>query len=307
MDSISIIIPVYNCSKYLDDALKSVMIQNLSDYEVIIVDDGSIIEENLLYRSIVKNYPNTILVVKNNGGAASARNFGAKIASKKYLAFLDADDIWLEGKLESQFKIINKNKSIGLVLGNIIVSDENLIPKYSANKNLPNNKTKIIKSFFEGKITMNTPTILVRRDIFDAVKGFSDDLRYREDHYFLMNIADISKIICDKKYLTVRRERSNSLSSVTDIISELNKHRPFWKKCNHYYPYLNVQRAEINLLKKLYLFYLRNNRKSDILETIQVTKPISKINYILFSALKGCSKIINLIYIIRNKIKNVRI
>lgn len=307
MNSISIIIPVYNCSKYLDDALKSVVIQNIINYEIIIVDDGSIIEENALYRSIVKNYPNTILVVKENGGAASARNFGAQIASKKYLAFLDADDIWLEGKLESQLKIINPNKDIGLVLGNIIVTDENFTLKYSARKKLPSNRNKIIKAFFEGKITMNTPTILVRRDIFDAVGGFSSDLRYREDHYFLMNIANISKITCDEKCLTVRRERSNSLSAVTDIISELNKHRPFWKKCNHYYPYLNVQRAELDLLKKLYLFYLRNNRRSDILEIIQVTKSISKINYILFFTLKNCSKIIALIYILRNKIKNVRI
>ncbi|MCG9509950.1 glycosyltransferase family 2 protein, partial [Providencia rettgeri] len=143
--------------------------------------------------------------------------------------------------------------------------------------------------------------------IFDTVGGFSSDLRYREDHYFLMNVANISKIICDKKCSTIRRERSNSLSSVIDIISELSKHRPFWEKCNHYYPYLNVQRAEIHLLKKLYLFYLRNNRRTDILKIIQVTKPISKVNYILFSTFKNCPKLIDLIYKLRNKIKNVSI
>lgn|GEM_PF-2628380 len=307
MEKITIIIPAYNSSQYLNDALESVVNQKLQDYEIIVVDDGSTEYENKRLTEILVNYKHTRLAIKKNGGAASARNFGAKIATGNYLAFLDSDDIWLDNKINSQLQILKNDKDIGLVVGNIVVADDKLKAKYKAYKNIPADGQKAIRDFFQGRIVMNTPTILLRREIFDEVGGFPEDLQYREDHYLLMMIAKTSHIACDEKCLTVRRERVGSLSSVGDIYTELGKHMPFWQKSQQQFPFLNVEQAKKNLLIKLFIFYLRKNRAKDIEQVTAYIKHFDKKYFVAFTLLSKTAWAIKLLYNIRNKIKNVRL
>lgn len=307
LKKISVIIPAYNCSQFLDDALKSVINQNLEDFEVIVVDDGSNQIESAACWNIIKSYPHTKLLTKCNGGAASARNFGAKSAAGEYLAFLDSDDVWLEGKIQSQLDKIDKDPTIGLMLGNIIVVDEQLNAKYRATKHLPDEKKLAIEHFFLGKIVMNTPTILVRKKIFDSVGGFPEDLIYREDHYFLMKVTQASRIISDDTYLTLRRERPGSLSSVKDVVTEFGKHSPFWTKSSHEFNFLNVNYAKVNLIIKLFVYYLRNNRQEDIKETINYSGTIGAKYRIMFTLLSKMSWMVNLIYKLRSSMHNARI
>lgn len=307
LERITIIIPAYNSSKYLNDALESVVNQELLDYEIIVVDDGSTESENKLLTEIIVKYKNAKLAIKKNGGAASARNFGANIATGSYLAFLDSDDIWLENKINSQLQILKNDKDIGLVVGNIVVADDKLKTKYKAYKHIPADGQSAIRDFFQGRIVMNTPTIMMRREIFDEVGGFPEDLQYREDHYFLMMIAKSSKIVCDEKCLTVRRERAGSLSSVGDVYTELDKHIPFWKKSQQQFPFLDAGQAKKNLLIKLFIFYLRNNRTEDIIRITTYIKNIDKKYFVAFTLLSKTAWAVKLLYNFRNKIKNVRL
>lgn len=103
---ISVIIPVYNGEKYLKEALRSVLSQTYKPYEIIVVDDGSTdatAEIVISFASLVK------YVKQDNKGAASARNHGVRMAGGDFLAFLDADDIWAENKLEVQIKEAEKS------------------------------------------------------------------------------------------------------------------------------------------------------------------------------------------------------
>ena len=106
---ISVIIPTYNREKFLPATIDSVLRQTYSDYEIIVVDDGStdgtqeVIEK--LYGGKLK------YIYKNNGGPASARNVGLKNASGNYIAFLDSDDLWFPEKLETQIRFMEKNHS----------------------------------------------------------------------------------------------------------------------------------------------------------------------------------------------------
>lgn len=271
------------------------------------VDDGSTLEENNRYHEILANYCNVKLLTKENGGAASARNFGVRQATGELIAFLDSDDIWLDGKINSQLEIINQNEDIGLVLGNIIVADEALAAKYKSAKKIPGHKKEIINGFFKGEIVMNTPTILVKKDIFDTIGGFPEDLKYREDHFFLMSIANICKIRCDEKYLTVRRERKGSLSNVEDIDTEIAKHCPFWAKSKHAFPFVDVTEAKGKLLTKLYIYYLRNNRHEDILRTQAIALMFDKRYWLLFLISSKLSWLIKMLYNYRIKFKNANL
>lgn len=92
---ISVIIPSYNCEKYLPQAVDSVLIQNYRDMEIIVVDDGSKDNTKAIVEDYLRKHPGRIrYIYQDNAGVSSARNKGIKEANGKYLAFLDSDDVW---------------------------------------------------------------------------------------------------------------------------------------------------------------------------------------------------------------------
>lgn len=108
-DLVSIIIPVYNSSKYIEETIKSIEKQTYNNYEAIFVDDGS--NDNsieIIEKYKVKN-PEIKIIKIAHQGVSKARNIGIKEAKGRYLTFLDSDDIWLENKLEKQINFIKEN------------------------------------------------------------------------------------------------------------------------------------------------------------------------------------------------------
>lgn len=95
---LSVIIPVYNCEKYLDECVSSVLAQTFTDFELILVDDGSTDQSPRLCDDYALRFPDKIRVIhKQNGGAASARNAGLDAAKGEYIGFIDSDDTILPG------------------------------------------------------------------------------------------------------------------------------------------------------------------------------------------------------------------
>lgn len=108
---VSVIIPTYNRVNYLKEAIDSVFNQTYKNLEVIVVDDGSIGDEN---KNLCSCYDITYLKIKNSGGPCKPRNEGIKIAKGDYIAFLDDDDIWESNKIEILLNILESNPSFGL-------------------------------------------------------------------------------------------------------------------------------------------------------------------------------------------------
>jgi glycosyltransferase involved in cell wall biosynthesis len=112
--AISVVIPVYNGEKYLRQCVESLLNQTSRPYEVIIVDDGSTDQTP----SIVESFGDSIVRLRQNqDGPATARNFGVEAASGEYLAFIDADDIWMPGKLALQIGYFTDHPETGIVFG----------------------------------------------------------------------------------------------------------------------------------------------------------------------------------------------
>jgi glycosyltransferase involved in cell wall biosynthesis len=114
---ISTIIPVYNCERYLAEAIQSVLAQDYRPLEVIVVDDGSADASADVARSLgpqVKVYEQAHL------GIAAARNLGMRLAEGTFLAFLDADDLWTEGKLTLQMAAFDQDAALDMVFGHVI-------------------------------------------------------------------------------------------------------------------------------------------------------------------------------------------
>lgn len=111
---VSIVIPVYNGEKYLGQAVESVLKQTHRPLEIIVVDDGS--KDGTAV--VAAEFGDALCyVLQPNGGAAAARNHGARLATGKFLAFLDADDLWTPEKLSRQLDTLAKNPNAQMVFG----------------------------------------------------------------------------------------------------------------------------------------------------------------------------------------------
>ena len=108
-DLVSIIVPVYNAEEFINDTIKTVQDQTYKNWELIMIDDCSTdrsTEQILKYKSDKIK----LIKLKKNSGAAICRNTGTKEAKGRYIAFLDADDLWKKEKLEVQLKFMKDKK-----------------------------------------------------------------------------------------------------------------------------------------------------------------------------------------------------
>lgn len=112
LPTVSVIIPTYNCDRYLAQAVSSVLSQTECDYELLIIDDGS--TDNT--RQVLQLYQDRInYVYQNNQGVCASRNHGINLAKGEFVAFLDADDFFLPGKLAAQVAIFRAQPNLGIV------------------------------------------------------------------------------------------------------------------------------------------------------------------------------------------------
>lgn len=108
----SIITPVYNCKDYIDETIQSVLAQTYSDWELILIDDCS---TDGTFELITRKYSNTfrVKILQNvaNSGSGYSRNSGLSLASGRFVAFLDSDDLWAPTKLEKQIAFMKKRNA----------------------------------------------------------------------------------------------------------------------------------------------------------------------------------------------------
>lgn len=115
---VSIIVPVYNAEKYIETTIRSILAQTVSNFEVILVDDASTDSSVEKINQIQDERLRILHTSKESGfGAAAARNLGMEAARGRYLAFLDADDIWYPEKLEKTLKFMKKNDAAFVFTG----------------------------------------------------------------------------------------------------------------------------------------------------------------------------------------------
>ncbi len=182
MPRVSVIIPTYNNGRYLAGALQSVFTQTYTDYEVVVVDDGSTDDT----KEVVEPFEKQVrYLYQANSGIASARNLGISWASGEFIAYLDADDIWYPNKLEKQVGFLDAHPEFGLVHSDVSIIDEHgRMLHFSFNR-----ETK--RSVPRGRCLwellddchIQILTVVERREWLDRVGGFDETLRTCEDYF----------------------------------------------------------------------------------------------------------------------------
>jgi glycosyltransferase involved in cell wall biosynthesis len=164
---VSAIIPVYNAEPYLAEAIKSVLAQTYRPIEIIVVDDGSTDGS----AHVAKRFDQVRYQFQPNRGAGAARNRGAGLAQGSFLAFLDADDLWVEDKLARQMMAFEADSNLDMVFGYV---------RQFHSPELDEEEKKQRKILSEVMPGHHVGTMLIRRDAFFRVGSFRTDLEVGE-------------------------------------------------------------------------------------------------------------------------------
>ena len=204
---VSVIIPTFNCP-FLSGAINSVLTQTYDNFEIIIIDDGSTDST----RDTVENYHSKVkYIFQENEGVSSARNTGIRASVGDYIAFLDADDVWLPTKLEDQFTIFNREHDIGFVYCDNYFVNERLHPISNYSRKSPLLEGDILMSFLLDYFLI-TSGLMVKKECFSSIGYFNKDYVVDEDFEFFVRLARHYRAGVVKKKLFLRRIFKKSLS-----------------------------------------------------------------------------------------------
>jgi glycosyltransferase involved in cell wall biosynthesis len=215
---VSVVIPAYNREATIRAAIESVLRQSWTDYELLVVDDGS--SDNTLAAAAEISDPRLRLIGdRPNTGAAGARNAGAAAARGTWLAFQDSDDEWLPGKLARQMaRLLAPGADfVGAYCGLLTLGGlasrpgERLTLAYTPRPAVSPVEGDILEPLLGGNM-VSTQTLVVRRDLFEKLGGFDPDLTPIEDWDFAIRLAQAGPVACIDEPLVHQRFSPNSIT-----------------------------------------------------------------------------------------------
>lgn len=245
---VSIIIPTYNRAKNLPNAIGSVINQSYTNWELLIIDDGSIDDTEKVVMNIIKknNTKCSIFYFKNkfNKGNAEARNVGVRKAKGTFITFLDDDDIYLPTKIEEQINILKESHKKHCFVGMIWIENGKAIKR-----------TKIINDPNNSIETGNGIFGMFHRSIFEEIGYFDKIFPANVDGDFLFRVNKKYSPAFINKDLYIHYYHDNNISSdnkkkIKGWEIMLEKHRGVFNKHEFFSVYL-----------KLVIFYLFNKIK----------------------------------------------
>ncbi len=171
MPLVSVIMPVYNGENYLAEAIESILGQTFTDFEFIIVDDGSQDGSGDILRDYQKRDARIHLIcLEKNEGHGGARNHGIRAAGGQYIAAMDGDDVCLPERLEKQVDFMRRNPDIGVLGAGAQAVDEKLRSRYTFD--LPERHALIVYNIFVASFLIH-PTVMMRRELLESVGGYA--------------------------------------------------------------------------------------------------------------------------------------
>ncbi len=205
---VSVIIPAYNSAQFIAETIQSVLAQTYADFEIIVVDDGS--TDTTL--DVLSSFGEQIKVLaKPNGGPASARNLAIRNASGEYIAFLDADDLWMPEKLAEQVAFLETHPEVGMTYSEALMFSEVGGEKQIRGKIGFTGETSFCHLLLGDHIPNST--VMMRRECVDKIGWLNESraLVAVEDYEYWLRLAKAFPIRAIAKPLAYYRVHANNL------------------------------------------------------------------------------------------------
>ena len=232
MPVVSVIIPTYNRARYLREAVESVLAQTYTDWELIVVDDGSTDETRRVVQSYVSRDPRVFYRAQANRGEGAARNTGIQLARSRYVAFLDDDDLWLPEKLAWQLEALAHHPEAPWVFGDgqLIADDGRVLrpvlpqqrPAFDAwvTAHGTADDSVSVGPFYDVLLTGNclsVPSVIAERKCFQRVGLFNESPHLGEDYDMWLRIARTYPVILLQRPLIQVRVHEGAMSGGQDV------------------------------------------------------------------------------------------
>lgn len=212
---VSVIIPTYNSSQFLYEAVQSVLQQTLTDIEIIVVDDGSTDKTS----ELMQQFGNKVnYIYQENQGVSAARNNGIKASRGKYVAFLDSDDIWLPTKLEKQIKALNENPKNKVCYTEYFSVSEKMTPQDL--RRIRSDVSVLQDLLLVGNVVGPPSTVVAEREMFERIGGFDESLSLSADWDMWIRLACVTEFIFLNEPLVKYRLHKSNMSRNVRLLEE---------------------------------------------------------------------------------------
>jgi glycosyltransferase involved in cell wall biosynthesis len=223
LPEVSVIVPAHNAERTLESTLHSILVQTFTDYEVLVVDDGS---TDGTARIAADTGAPVVCLRQQHGGVSTARNHGLAHAKGRYVAFLDADDLWEPEKLQRQLALMTAHPEIGACFTGYLRVDDavNVIGRAHAR-----DYTDFCAALLLGSMVVQlTSTALLRKSVTDDVAGFDPAFSQCADWDYALRLSTRTRFAQLDVPLARYRQSSTSMSSniallESDTFAVLNK------------------------------------------------------------------------------------
>ncbi len=209
---VSVVIPAYNAARTLKATVQSVFEQTLQDFEIIIVDDES--KDNTLVVTQSIEDSRVKVISQPNGGAAAARNTGIKAAKGKYVALLDADDLWMPHKLERQLAVLTSKKDVTAVQSGVYFVNDDL--EILSVRPCFKSKDVLLETLLFQNLPGLMSTLIVERSAFEKIGYLNTKLVILEDWELAIRLSRYCNLQSVEEPLALYRQfpgnRSKNLS-----------------------------------------------------------------------------------------------
>lgn len=222
---VSVVIPTYNRGTTIRDSVGSVLRQTFTDLELIVVDDCS--SDNTL--DVLRDIQDPRLRIERhdvNKGSSAARNTGIRVAKAPYVAFQDSDDEWLPTKLERQVAALEAAgpKYKAVYCGMLVMGTEEILQKKGvirpSVRYVPSAQIDVVEGDLLSSLlrysVISTQTLMVQRDVLNAIGGFDEQLRALEDWECAIRISQTSLIAHIVDPLVIQRFSHDSITQSID-------------------------------------------------------------------------------------------
>jgi glycosyltransferase involved in cell wall biosynthesis len=256
--TISVIMPVLNGERYIAEAIDSICRQTYSDYELLVIDDGSSDRTPEIVSGYAARMDLKYLPHEKNQGITRSVNDGLRRASGKFIAFLDHDDLWLPDFLQTQVTYLSEHPEVGLVHADFQTIDgagqviEHSVAK-ERNRTRPSGLV-FRELFMESMICGNS--VLVRKECFDRLGLWDESLRWADYHMWL-RIARHYRIDYVPRVLTAYRQHSSQCtrSNTTRPADEAPVAVQTIQRLLQDYPEIRQEIGEQTIHRRMSVFY----------------------------------------------------
>lgn len=242
MNKVTIVVPIYNVEKYIYKNIQSIVNQSYKDFNVILVDDGSLDNSSQIAEELLKtNNINYKIIRQNNRGLSGARNSGLKSCKTKYVVFVDSDDILHKDFLLELVSSMESNDCDISIANYKFIKKQNEVFGENKGEKLIFEKKDMLDIFLKRTLQFVLPSMIFKTDILkNNSLFFSELVNFSEDQLFIWESIFLSKKIC---YLT--RElygyyiRPNSIMTSTSNKKIIDSHRIIKEKYDYFYKTYN--------------------------------------------------------------------